>query len=351
MRDRRIPMCAVVALLLIAQAPAAEAAKTPALAYTGGNDRAATATLSGTVLQRFSKVGPFVSLSGGVLAAARPGAGGTSDVLGFDAATGAELFTIDDASFPLLTRGGRAVVFLPDANGTGDSPDRDPSVNSVWYENLTTGHDRKLVAFSNADRAPLHLAASPDGRWVAVDHGNDVDVFRSDIYVARTGVHEVRRLTHDGDSWYPSFSPDSTTIAYTHRAGTDGCSGGVRLIGVDGSNPRTLTTGTCARSLLRPVWLDADTIVAWWWKRLPDLSFAPQGLVEVAVADGTVTTLVQAPVADFSVSRPLHRIAFRLESGRIRLLDLNTDTVAPVPGGTRPRGIHLFLDGALELAY
>src|SRR5581483_10797496 len=93
MRDRRILICAAVAGLLIAQAPAARAAKTPALAYTGGNDRAATATL----LQRFSKVGPFVSLSGGVLAAARPGAGGTSDVLGFDAATGAERFTIDDA--------------------------------------------------------------------------------------------------------------------------------------------------------------------------------------------------------------------------------------------------------------
>ncbi|HZP89516.1 MAG TPA: hypothetical protein VFC04_00790, partial [Actinomycetota bacterium] len=70
----------------------------------------------------------------------------------------------------------------------------------------------------------------------------------------------------------------------------------------------------------------------------------------VAVADGTVTTLVQAPVADFSVSRPLHRIAFRLENGRIRLLDLTTHTVTPVPGGTRPRGIHLFLEGAFELA-
>jgi len=350
MRDRRILICAVVAGLLIAEAPPSAATMTPAIAYTGGSDRAATATLSGTVLHRFSRVGPFVSLSGGVLAAERPGAQGTSDVLGFDAATGARLFTIHDARFPLLSRDGRAVAFLPDANGAGDHPDRDPGVNSVWYENLTTGHDRRLARFSNADRMPLHLAMSPNGRWVAVDHGNDVDLFESDIYVMRTGLHEVRRLTTDGDSWYPSFSPNSKTIAYTHRVGTNGCGGGVRLIGVDGTNPRTLTTGTCARSLLRPVWLDADTLVAWWWKRLPDMSFAPQGLVEVAVADGTVTTLVHGAVADFSVSRPLHRIAFRLENGRIRLLDPNTDTVTAVPGGTKPRGFHVFLDGALELA-
>jgi Tol biopolymer transport system component len=356
MRIRTRPLTSAVGLLVVAllalQAPVeAGTAVVPRVAYSGGKGRVATAKLDGTVVRRFAGYEPMVSISGGTLAVSRwNDAHRRADVLGFDARTGTLRFAIRDATFPLIARDGRVVVFLPDQNGRKAPTERDPSVNSVWLRRVATGEEIRLVRFRNGDRVPLHLALSPKGSKVAVAEGNDVDLFESDLFVARTDVHEVKRLTNDGASWYPSFSPNGSTLAFTHEVGSDLCTAGIDTIGADGTGQTTVAAGSCSQALLRPLWLDADTLVAWWWAQA-GTGFEPEGLVTVEVGTGTVSPLIAGPIVDYSLSRPLHRIAYRLDSGSVRIYDLDTSTTTPVAGGRFMLGSRVWLDGSLELAY
>lgn len=78
----------------------------------------------------------------------------------------------------------------------------------------------------------MHPSWSPDGRYIAVTRqtpeGTDVAILD-----ARTGA-EVRRLTNDGDSWAPVWSPRGDAIAYLNIAGqiVD-----LKMIGLTGSGP------------------------------------------------------------------------------------------------------------------
>ena len=73
---------------------------------------------------------------------------------------------------------------------------------------------------------------SPDGRWVAVTKtstlGTDVAIID-----ARNGS-EVLRLTNDGQSWAPVWSPKGDTIAYMH---IDGLIVDLKMIGLSGTAP------------------------------------------------------------------------------------------------------------------
>ena len=337
---------AIAALAIAIAATPSGADGVPQLAYTGGASLARTALLDGTVVHRFRNLEPFASLDGNVLVGSRPTPKGTgSNLIGFDATTGAVLFKVRDGRFPLATQGGGDVAFLPDFNGAGPN-ERDPSVNSVWWFDVASRRAHRLVRFRNPDRIPLALAASAGGRLVAIGHGNDVDLFESDIYVARTDVHRVRRVTTSGKAWYPSFNADGTQVAYNFRNPQDPCSGGIHLIHVDGTHDTTLVKGKCARVLLRPIWLDASTIVAWWWDQT-----GPQGLVSVDATTGDVTTLVTGPVVDFSVSRSLGKIAYRLTDDSLHVYDVASTTTTDLAGGSELPGGRVWLEGSLELAY
>jgi len=266
--------------------PASDASGPQAkLVYSGGSSKAITAALDGTVLQRFSKASPYLSLSGGVLAAAHLLPDGlSSNVLGLDAKTG--------------------------------------------------------------DLVPLHLAISPDLKRVAVAEGNDADHFQSDIWLLATRHHFVQNLTEDKASWYPSFSPDGSTIAFMRLKGTDTCTNEIRVIGIDGTDERTVVKGSCSKNFLRPIWIDSNHLVAWKWT-----DGTPLGLVKITVDTGKTTSLLDGPVTDFSVSRDLHRIAVRLNSKRIELYDPRTGSVTSVPGGGQLPGGQVHLSNAYELAY
>jgi Tol biopolymer transport system component len=77
---------------------------------------------------------------------------------------------------------------------------------------------------------------SPDGRWVAVTKtsplGTDISILD-----ARNGT-EVLRLTNDGRSWAPVWSPKGDSIAYMH---IEGLIVDMKMIGLTGSGP-TWTT-------------------------------------------------------------------------------------------------------------
>jgi dipeptidyl aminopeptidase/acylaminoacyl peptidase len=317
------------------------------LAYWGGlANGIRTASLDGTVATTIVNTSPYFSMGGGTVAAGRGTAGGRSTVYGFAATDGAQRFSIHDATFPLISSDGGEVVFLPDANGAG-AGDRDHRVNSVWAFDPVKAKDHRLIRFADADRAPLNLALSPAGRLVAVTHGNDADLFRWDIWTARVhGTPHPRRLTTDGRSLYPSFSPSGRKIAFTKKIGKKRCSGSIWVMNADGTGKRRVAAGTCARTLLRPVWLNGHTLAAWWWNRTGVV-----GLVKVDVASGAVSGLAHAPVIDYSVSRSVGDLAYRTDDGTIRLYDISSGTKTVVPGGTSPSGPRVFLDGALELGY
>ncbi len=336
----------VFAVALGAGTRVAGAATPPRISYDTNAGSLRAAALDGVVTATWMNRSTYQSLSGGTIAAARPGAHGGSKVIGSDAVTGATTFTIRDAFFPLITRHGSRVVFLPDANASGPG-DRDNALNSVWLRDVAAGTDRRLIRFKDSDRVPLNLAISPSGRVVAITHGNDQDLFSWDIWTARTDRHRVRRLTHDGNSLYPSFAPSGTKIAFTRKDGQKPCSGSVWVMASDGGHARRIVPGTCTRTLLRPVWLDPKTLVAWSWGRR-----GVKGLVTVDVPSGAVAPLVKGKVMDYSVSRALGKVAIRLRGGAVSLVNLRSHpyAVTPLPG-SEPHGFRVFAAGALELAY
>ncbi len=102
----------------------------------------------------------------------------------------------------------------------------------------------------------LHPAWSPDGRYMAATRTNS---FGTDVVIldASTGA-ELVRVTSDGDSWAPSWSPAGDQLAYLHVSGqvVD-----LRLVQLDGSaptwtvgDPMDLTTNAGLDGISRPDW-------------------------------------------------------------------------------------------------
>jgi hypothetical protein len=330
-----------------ADAPTHRRLVAPQLAWWGGlTNSIRTSSLDGAVGTTIVSTSPYFSLGSGTVALSRGTSGGRSAVYGQSASDGTMKYTIQDATFPLISPSGGQVVFLPDANGAG-AGDRDHRVNSVWAYNTAKAKDHRLIRFKDPDRAPLNLALSPAGRLVAITHGNDADLFRWDIWTARVkGTPNPHRLTTDGRSLYPSFSPSGRKIAFTKKTGSKACSGSIWLMNPDGTGKRRVAAGACWRTLLRPVWLNGRTLVAWWWNQNGVV-----GLVKVNVATGAVSGLARGDVVDYSVSRSLGKLAYRMADGTIRLYDIASGTKTVVPGGDSPTGPRVFVDGALELAY
>jgi hypothetical protein len=116
----------------------------------------------------------------------------------------------------------------------------------------------------------LHPAYSPDGKYLAATRTSS---FGTDVVIldAATGA-EILKLTSDGDSWGPSWSPAGDQVAYLHVSGqvVD-----LRMVQLEGSAPAwtvgkivDLTTNAGLDSVSRPDWyVPAD--------QLPEPTAAP----------------------------------------------------------------------------
>jgi TolB protein len=102
----------------------------------------------------------------------------------------------------------------------------------------------------------LHPSWSPDGRYIAATKTN---AFGTDVVIlsASTGA-ELARITNDGDSWAPTWSPRGDQIAYLHVAGQviD-----LRMAQLEGTGPTwtvkdslDLTTAAGLDGVSRPDW-------------------------------------------------------------------------------------------------
>jgi dipeptidyl aminopeptidase/acylaminoacyl peptidase len=140
--------------------------------------------------------------------------------------------------------GGRLLYVLNDRDGAQGTP-------RIYAWNPDTGKARAVTG-----PGYLYPSWSPDGRYIAATR---TSAYGTDIVIldATTGA-EVQRLTSDGNSWAPVWSPAGDQIAFLHVAGEviD-----LRMIQLDGTaptwtarDPIDLTTAAGLDGVSRPDW-------------------------------------------------------------------------------------------------
>ena len=126
------------------------------------------------------------------------------DLVSVDLATGwtRQFGTGGNDLFPTLGPRGDVVYFQSDRWGAAD----------IWSQPLLdrepTGPPVRVFEQAGAKSAP---DCSPDGQWLAY---YQIVNERRDVWVVATSHGTPVRITTDGNSFHPSWSPDSTTIAY-----------------------------------------------------------------------------------------------------------------------------------------
>lgn len=354
---RLLPAMLVAVSVLVPSVPGSAQDGLPHVAFEGSTDGEHTVVRAtdqaGNAVTLNPDAEPFLTINGGLVAFTRhhkkqPLA---SDVIVKDAITGERIHKVMDARFPLIFGGGTQMVFVPDNNGRDLPEDRDAYVNSIWHRDLVSGAETKLVQFEDPDRQALNLAVSPAGDRLAVTYGNDYFLFVFDVWVLSMDGSSAEAITTDGMSSYPSFSPDGQTIAFMHSDPFDPCDASIHLMDADGANPRALTTGTCDANLLRPVWLDDQTLVAWKWAQQPGGWNKPVGLVTISAETGEVLEEIATGfIVDYVVARDAGQVIFRRLKGRMVAYDAAAGVSATIPGGKELPGWHLHAEGSLELA-
>ena len=322
----------------------------PEMAYTVGvgpiqND-VITASLDGTVSQRFVDVEPWASIAHGIVAVTRHVNTYRSNVLVYDATTGDRVVKVFDARLPLLTPDGNGLVFAPDNLGSLRPTERDMFVQSLWYRDLRTGTGSKLAQFYRADFGILEKAVSPQGDRVAFTRGNNTFLFEWNVWIVSTDGTGLMKLTGDDMSNYPSFRPDGQLLAISKQY-EGRCHGALATLGLDGRNEHVFHESTCAMDLTRPIWIGPRRVVTVWWRH-DARGNRPVGLVVVDVQTGALDPIFEGSVGDVSVSRKLGHVAFRAGAahGRIGLYDISTGEVRFV--STAEPLARVELDGTAE---
>lgn len=140
--------------------------------------------------------------------------------------------------------GGRLLYVLNDRDGAKGTP-------RIYAWNPDTRNTKPVTG-----PGYLHPSWSPDGRYIAATrtsaYGTDVVILNA------TNGAELVRLTDDGQSWAPTWSPRGDQIAYLHVAGQviD-----LRMAQLEGSGPAwtvkdtlDLTTAAGLDGVSRPDW-------------------------------------------------------------------------------------------------
>jgi len=140
--------------------------------------------------------------------------------------------------------GQRLLYVLNDRDGAKGSP-------RIYSYNPATGTSRPITA-----PGYIQPSWSPDGKYIAATktsaYGTDV------VILSATTGGEVARLTSDGNSWAPAWSPAGNQVAFLHSSGqvVD-----LRMVQLDGaapawkvSDPVDLTTAAGLDGVSRPDW-------------------------------------------------------------------------------------------------
>jgi hypothetical protein len=181
--------------------------------------------------------------------------------------------------------------------GSGDSTT--PVGDRSWtiWTMAADGTDRRQVTTAGRE---MHFSWSPDGTRIVFERFRPIiDVSQlgdaaTDLYVIDADGSDEVRLTNDGMSRDPAWSPDGTQIAFSHGPRGDQR---LALIGVDGSGLRDMTPRPEAGTFF-----PYGNTIAW----SPDgeqIAFTGHGIDDVCfistldVAEGSVRTLVSSPAS------------------------------------------------------
>lgn len=338
--------------LLLASAllshPARAAGVDPAIAFyadTGSE----VVSLTGDSLSSYGNF-QFISLDGNVFAGSRHDRDGIGEnITAYDASTGDKVFRIDNAFAPVVVADGRKIGFWPDRWGK-----RDPHITSVWLRN-GRGRERRIIQLTGpratvrkdpfeGDGVPLSFAFDESGRTMAVAFGNDLDLFKYDVYVVDVRTRQATRVTRGFVSRFPSLSPSGERLAVVREV--DHCGGPgpgfraakIRVMMKNGEEKETLLDGSCELFYTDPRWISETELVAARLTRQAPGEYASD-LVRIDVETGAVSELVTGgDVTYFTVSPSLQRIAFhrRDVSTGFFVLDLTTGQVSEFAEGFIP---------------
>jgi len=133
---------------------------------------------------------------------------------------------------------------------------------------------------------------SPDGSLLVVEattgKGRDIA-----IVTARQGIVRVK-LTDDGNSFAPVFSPDGDQIAYLHREGTD-IDVRVMTLEIDGLGKITLVDD---RAVTTDGGVDGESTPSWYIPADQLANFAPQAIASPAADDTAAFGDPEEPVVN-----------------------------------------------------
>jgi lipoprotein LpqB-like beta-propeller protein len=153
------------------------------------------------------------------------------------------------------------------------------------------GTDDTIVR--SVPRSPLFAIFSakfsPDGTRILFDEGTDSEF---DISVMDADGSNVRRLTHTGVDYDPSWSPDGRQIVFTRQ---DVAESDIFLMNADGSDVRRLTTAGPNEANLNPAFSPDGRSIAY-------MQTDPQAkrLVQIALDGSNPVVLVDGEVLSFS---------------------------------------------------
>ena len=185
-----------------------------------------------------------------------------------------------------------------------------PQLDSLWIR-LADGRIRKLVQLPGGDDTLLSSSFDGTGRRAVIGNGNDVDLFKYDVWLRDRKTAKTRRLTTDRKSRWPVLRSDGAVVAYTRERGA--CADGVRasdivLLTLKTGKRRTLTRGSCTRTYPQPAFLTNGSIVSYRGRRIGGTWVFD--LVRIATSTGVRTAIPRSTGGTFSVSQRQRLLAF-----------------------------------------
>ncbi len=258
------------------------------------------------------------------------GTGGNDVIDVRDSRTGAARYAIVNGFRPIALPAGQ-IAFWPGRNSV-----RDPLLDSLWIR-LADGRIRKLLQLAGGDDTLLSSSFDGTARRAVVANGNDVDIFRYDVWLRDRKTARTKRLTADHRSRWPVLRSDGAVVAYTREHGI--CADGVRasdivLLTLKTGKRRTLTKGSCARTYPQPAFLTNGSIVSYRGRRVAGAwAF---DLVRIATATGVRTAVPRSTGGTFSVSQSQRLLAFDRAGGGVEIVDRDLHTARVLPTASGP---------------
>jgi Tol biopolymer transport system component len=203
-------------------------------------------------------------------------------VMGANGSNPSMIASAENVSAPSWWPDGTRIAYVAESGGR----------STIHVVNADGSEDQVLYGIdAPGTRAIFSAKVSPDGTQILFDQGTDVGF---DIFSMAADGSALRQLTHTGQDYNPSWSPDGTKIAFTRQDGP--MESDIFTMAGDGTDVTRLTDDGNGRTNLDPIWSPDGTMIAF----IAGRTGGP-GPVVVMDADGTnPTKLVSADVLGVS---------------------------------------------------